>query len=152
MSDHKVDLTPAEIRKFKKAFQLFDLKGIGLIGYKDFATLIRGLGQNPTEKDLKETYARLDPENSGKIKFPAFLEDMSKRVKIHENPDELTESFKVFDKDGHGQISTAEFAHVMQTLGETLTEGEVDGMIRVADKNNDGHISYVEFMNVFAKS
>jgi len=116
----------------------------------DFATLLRGLGQNPTEKDLKDTCAKLDPENTGKIKFPGFLEDISKRVKIQENPDELTESFKVFDKDGHGQISTAEFAHVMQTLGETLSETEVDHMIKVADKNNDGHISYVEFMRTFA--
>eukprot|EP00456_Euglypha_rotunda_P001626 TRINITY_DN10307_c0_g1_i9.p1 TRINITY_DN10307_c0_g1~~TRINITY_DN10307_c0_g1_i9.p1 ORF type:complete len:152 (-),score=28.68 TRINITY_DN10307_c0_g1_i9:209-664(-) len=151
MSDKKVDLTPAEIRKFKKAFQLFDTKGKGIVSYRDYATLLRGLGQNPTEKDLKETCAALDPDKSGFVKFPGFLEDISKRIKVKENPDELTESFKVFDKDGHGQISTAEFAHVMQTLGETFTEAEVAEMIKVADKNNDGHINYSEFMRAFAR-
>ena len=39
-------------------------------------------------------------------------------------------AFNIFDKDGNGLISAPELRHVMTNLGETLTNEEVDEMIR----------------------
>ena len=48
----------------------------------------------------------------------------------------------MFDKDGNGFISAAELRHVMTNLGEKLTDEEVDEMIREADIDGDGQVSY----------
>ena len=55
-------------------------------------------------------------------------------------------SFRVFDKDGNGYISSAELRHVMTNLGEKLTDEEVDEMIREADIDGDGQVNYEEFV------
>lgn len=47
---------------------------------------------------------------------------------------------KVFDRDNNGFISAAELRHVMISIGEKLTDDEVDEMIREADQDGDGRI------------
>lgn len=54
--------------------------------------------------------------------------------------DGITEAFKVFDRDNNGFISAAELRHVMTSIGEKLTDDEVDEMIREADQDGDGRI------------
>ena len=48
----------------------------------------------------------------------------------------------MFDKNGDGYISASELRHVMTTLGEKLTDEEVDEMIREADIDGDGKVNY----------
>ena len=45
--------------------------------------------------------------------------------------EDILEAFKVFDKDGNGVISARELKHVMANLGETLSETEVEALIRL---------------------
>ena len=51
---------------------------------------------------------------------------------------EIREAFRVFDKDGNGFISAAEFRHVMTNL----TDEEVDEMIKEADIDGDDQVNY----------
>ena len=46
----------------------------------------------------------------------------------------------MFDRDNNGFISSAELRHVMTSIGEKLTDDEVDEMIREADQDGDGRI------------
>lgn len=59
-------------------------------------------------------------------------------------------AFKVFDKDGNGYITSSEFKYFMTTMGEKLSEEEVDEIIREVDKDGDEQIDYEEFVNSFA--
>ena len=61
------------------------------------------------------------------------------------DPNEILAAFKVFDKDGNGFISAEELRHVMTDLDQTITDEEVDEMIREADIDGDGQINYEEF-------
>ena len=54
----------------------------------------------------------------------------------------MKEAFRVFDKDGSGFISSDELKIVMESLGETLTDAEVEAMMKEADKDSDGQVSY----------
>ncbi|KNZ60324.1 calmodulin [Puccinia sorghi] len=145
--------TEEQISEFKEAFSLFDKDGDGTITTKELGTVMRSLGQNPTEAEL------VDADGNGTIDFPEFLTMMARKMLVinHVSPqpekdtdseEEIREAFKVFDKDGNGFISAAELRHVMTNLGEKLSDQEVEEMIREADVDGDGAINYEEFVRM----
>ncbi|KAG1725881.1 uncharacterized protein EDB91DRAFT_1086957 [Suillus paluster] len=134
--------------EFKEAFSLFDKDGDGTITTKELGTVMRSLGQNPTEAELQDMINEVDADGNGTIDFPEFLTMMARKMRDTDSEDEIKEAFKVFDKDGNGYINAAELRHVMTNLGEKLTDGEVDEMIREADVDGDGQINYDEFVKV----
>ncbi|KAM3145871.1 hypothetical protein pb186bvf_002166 [Paramecium bursaria] len=141
-------LTEEQIAEFKEAFALFDKDGDGTITTKELGTVMRSLGQNPTEAELQDMINEVDADGNGTIDFPEFLALMARKMKEQDSEEELIEAFKVFDRDGNGLISAAELRHVMTNLGEKLTDDEVDEMIREADIDGDGHINYEEFVRM----
>jgi len=72
-------------------------------------------------------------------------------MKDTDSEEEIREAFKVFDRDNNGFISAAELRHVMTSIGEKLTDDEVDEMIREADQDGDGRID-CEYRHVFQDS
>jgi len=141
-------LTEEQIAEFKEAFSLFDKDGDGTITTKELGTVMRSLGQNPTEAELQDMINEVDADGNGTIDFPEFLTMMARKMKDTDSEEEIKEAFKVFDKDGNGYISAAELRHVMTNLGEKLTDEEVDEMIREADVDGDGQINYEEFVKM----
>jgi calmodulin len=65
---------------------------------------------------------------------------MSTSVKSADFAQETRAAFEVFDKDGSGTISADELRQVMKSLGENLTDAEIDEMIAEADKDRNGSI------------
>ncbi|CAE6014735.1 unnamed protein product [Arabidopsis arenosa] len=141
-------LTDDQISEFKEAFSLFDKDGDGCITTKELGTVMRSLGQNPTEAELQDMINEVDADGNGTIDFPEFLNLMARKMKDTDSEEELKEAFRVFDKDQNGFISAAELRHVMTNLGEKLTDEEVDEMIKEADVDGDGQINYEEFVKV----
>ena len=141
-------LTEEQITEFKEAFSLFDKDGDGTITTKELGTVMRSLGQNPTEGEIQDMINEVDVDGNGTIDFPEFLSLMARKMKDTDTEEELIEAFKVFDKDGNGLISASELRHVMTNLGEKLTDEEVDEMIKEADIDGDGHINYEEFVRI----
>ena len=45
---------------------------------------------------------------------------------------------QVFDKQGNNTVSVADIKHGLSSLGERLTEEEIDGLFREADPNAEG--------------
>src|SRR5439155_10851270 len=123
-------LTEEQIAEFKEAFSLFDKDNDGTITTKELGTVMRSLGQNPTEAELQDMINEVDADGNGTIDFPEFLTMMARKMKDTDSEEEIKEAFKVFDKDGNGYISAAELRHVMTNLGEKLTEEEVDEMVK----------------------
>jgi calmodulin len=58
---------------------------------------------------------------------------------------EINFTIRVFDVDGNGLIDREELRKVMASLNESLSEEELDAMIKEADINGDGQISFDEF-------
>ena len=144
-------LSNEQISEFKEAFSLFDKSGDGSITTKELGTVMRSLGQNPTEAELQDMINEVDQDGSGTIDFPEFLTLMARKMQDSDSEEEIKEAFRVFDKDGNGFISAAELRHVMTNLGEKLTDEEVDEimmMIRKPDVDGDGQINYEEFVKM----
>ncbi|CAF1022284.1 unnamed protein product [Didymodactylos carnosus] len=58
---------------------------------------------------------------------------------------EIMDAFKAFDIDNSGFITPDEIQIVMKKLGENIKAGDVEEMMKAADKNNDGKVDYKEF-------
>lgn len=55
---------------------------------------------------------------------------------------EITDAFKMFDRNGDGVISAGELRQVMTNMGQKLSDKDVDSMIKEADMDGDGQINY----------
>ena len=60
----------------------------------------------------------------------------------------MEEAFAVFDVDKDGYITKSELRQVMNRLGESLTDEQLDAMIREADPDGDGKIDIKDFRSL----
>ena len=67
---------------------------------------------------------------------------MARKMKETDSDEELREAFRVFDKDGNGFIKASELKAVMATMNDNLTDEEVNEILRDADIDSDGQVSY----------
>ena len=100
------NLSEEKIAEFRAAFELFDKDRDGKITTKELGTVMRNLGQNPTEAELQEMINEVDLDANGTIDFKEFLGLMVRKMKDTDTEEELLEAFKVFDRDGNGLISS----------------------------------------------
>ena len=66
---------------------------------------------------------------------------------------QIAETFKRFDKDGNGVLDRKEIKCAITELDKetsnfNLTEEEIDAMIDNLDRNGDGQIDFMEFLNL----
>lgn len=141
-------LPEEQVAEFKEAFSLFDKDGDGVISTRELGTVMRSLGQNPTDSEIQDMINEIDEDGNGTIDFTEFLSLMVRKIQSNNIDDELRDAFKVFDRDGNGLISASELRHVMTNLGEKLTEEEVEEMIKEADVDGDGHVNFTEFVDL----
>ncbi|KAK3872034.1 hypothetical protein Pcinc_022861, partial [Petrolisthes cinctipes] len=144
-------LTDDLVAEFKEAFMLFDRDEDGMITTAELGVVMRSLGQRPSETELRKLVGEVETCADGTIEFNEFLQMMSKKLKDIGNEDELKEAFKVFDKKNSGYLSSTELRHVMTSMGEKMTEQEVEDMIKEAAPNADGRVNYEEFVNIIAR-
>merc|ERR1711924_211527 len=85
-----------QIAEFKEAFSLFDKDGDGTITTKELGTVMRSLGQNPTEAELQDMINEVDADGNGTIDFPEFCTLMARKMKDTDSEEELKEAFRVF--------------------------------------------------------
>lgn len=62
--------------------QLFAVCIAGTITTKELGTVMRSLGQNPTEAELQDMINEVDADGNGTIDFPEFLNLMARKMKV----------------------------------------------------------------------
>uniref|UniRef100_A0A1D5QC35 EF-hand domain-containing protein n=1 Tax=Macaca mulatta TaxID=9544 RepID=A0A1D5QC35_MACMU len=67
-------LTEEQIAEFKEAFPLFDKDGDGTITTKELGTVMRYLGQNPTEAELQDMINEADIDGDGQVNYEEFVQ------------------------------------------------------------------------------
>ncbi|KAF1796263.1 putative calmodulin [Mucor lusitanicus] len=139
------------LEETREAFMLFDKDSNGTIDTSELGAVMRSLNMNPTDTELKDMINEVDGNGNGSIEFEEFVAMLSRKRRGSEIQEEIKETFRVFDRDGNGYISESELRHIMASVGEKLTEDELNVMLREADVDGDGQINYEEFVKMLAK-
>ena len=130
--------------RYKKAFQDYQGEEDGKISLKDLGTLLRSVGMNPTESELQDMIKQVDGERKGTIEFHEFLTMVEGKKDYVESEDEVLAAFRVFDDEGTGFVSAEELREVLTSLGEKLTEEEVEELFSEGEIDADGLINYYD--------
>ena len=150
-----------DVHKAMKLFIVFERSDSGVLSFNEFKEAIREMGLDPSSDQLKRLFDRVDTDGNGKIDFEEFLKLFSQVGKKQEkggNQDELNSEetkvfklLKMFDADGDGTLSVAEWKHVLERMGMKTSTKEAKKLFRNVDSNGDGKIDLVELMNYLKK-
>merc|ERR1712236_205305 len=151
MPEKTQGFTEDQVEDFKEVFQLFDTKGDGLIQVNQVGEVLRALGTNPTEGEVKklvQSTVSVDGPDT-RVTFETFLpmlQGVSSKP-IRDTADDFVEGLKHFDKEGNGLISAVELRHLLTGLGEKMSEEEVELLIH-GKEDSQGNINYEEFVKM----
>ncbi|XP_027870594.1 calmodulin-like protein 4a [Xiphophorus couchianus] len=137
--------TPAQISEFKECFSLYDKKQKGKIESKDLITVMRCLGTSPTLGEIDRHLQVQKIGKTGEVDFSTFLIMMHRQMQQEDPKNEILEAFRMTDKQKKGQIQAAELRAKLTTLGEKLTNKEVDDLFKEANIKSNGIINYEAF-------
>merc|ERR1712205_289685 len=144
-----MEFTDEEKKEVRKNFNLFDKKRTGAIPIADMGTVLRSLGQNPTEAELQALMEEVDKDKSGTIEFDEFVDLMARTNKSKDQmEEEIKNAFLTFDADNSGYITREELVETLTTMGDPVDEETINGMIQEADVDGDGKINYEEFTKI----
>ncbi|XP_065062295.1 neo-calmodulin-like [Rhopilema esculentum] len=61
---------------------------------------------------------------------------------------DLKEAFSIFDRNGDGKISHEEIGNVLRKMGYTVSQKEVQEMLKSVDTDGNGYLEYQEFIDM----
>ncbi|XP_002138728.1 neo-calmodulin-like [Drosophila pseudoobscura] len=149
MDTGEISLSPEQIKEIREAFAVYDRDNTGAITCRELGVVMRSLGQTPTEAELYDMIEEIDADNNGTIEFVEFLQMMSKNYQVLNKDESVRAAFEVFDRDADGFISAQEMKAVILSLGEKVNDQEFDEMFREVDLDNDGQLSFDEFLYAY---
>merc|ERR1711918_276958 len=107
-----MEFTDDQKKEFRKNFNLFDKKRTGAIPIADMGTVLRSLGQNPTEAELQALMEEVDKDKSGTIEFDELVETLT-TMGDPVDEETITGVIQEADVDGDGKINYEEFTKIM---------------------------------------
>eukprot|EP01121_Diplochlamys_sp_Union-15-3_P007758 TRINITY_DN199_c0_g1_i3.p1 TRINITY_DN199_c0_g1~~TRINITY_DN199_c0_g1_i3.p1 ORF type:complete len:201 (-),score=58.60 TRINITY_DN199_c0_g1_i3:57-602(-) len=137
--------TADQVSWFKAVFDLF-AGNKNYMEKDDLKTALKQFNMRTNETMIEQMFKEADVTNSGKVQFSEFMSMMNSRMNKTDSEDQVLAAFRVFDtSDGAGQIDLPVLAHALTTLGDPLSENELNEMLQVCEK--DGIVYYKEFIN-----
>eukprot|EP00928_Gymnodinium_smaydae_P009562 TRINITY_DN13585_c0_g1_i2.p1 TRINITY_DN13585_c0_g1~~TRINITY_DN13585_c0_g1_i2.p1 ORF type:complete len:593 (+),score=139.16 TRINITY_DN13585_c0_g1_i2:83-1861(+) len=137
-------LTADHREELRQQFLLLDTENTGTIKHSKVKELLLANFKIDSE-EAEALFASLDTDNDDELAYSEFLAAvMQDRIRLHE--DVLRRTFSRFDHDQSGYITVKD---LQQVLGDTFEGEDVADLLREADADRDGAVSYDEFLRYF---
>ncbi|ELU13835.1 hypothetical protein CAPTEDRAFT_18677 [Capitella teleta] len=135
-------------KELQEAFFLFDYDKDGKITTREVGAAVRSVGLNPTEAELKDMINDVTAMG-GKVDVSNLCQIIGRRLpQPKSSPTDLRDAFEVFDRQGNGMVFVSDLKHSLTTLGERLTDEELDELVREVDQDGEGQVNFDEMIKV----
>ena len=143
------DLSSRDIERANFAFSIYDLDGSGQVDAFYLGDVLRGLNLNPTNATV-EKLGGTKKKGEKFLKVEEFLPIFSqcKKDKDQGVYEDFLECLKLYDKQENGMMLLAELTHTLLSLGERLSDPEVDQVMKdcCPEEDDEGMIPYAAFL------
>lgn len=134
-------------------FELCDSDGSGNMDWKELNRALQGLGFFITQKRARYLLREADADKDGYLNCQEFCELIEALSISERNYDhEITEVFKLFDKDNQGRLSLKNLKTLCNEVGAVFPDHELRDMITEADRKGDGTVSLEEFCCIMKRT
>jgi len=144
-----------EFEEICAMFDMFDHDKGGAIDIKELGALMKSIGKLMDDNELEQTMKRLDSSGDGSVDKVEFLlwhaAQMESKHKPMSPKEMATQLFKLFDKDGSGELSITELKEEMDKLDVGLSTEDIGDLIKELDEDGDNKISAKEFQELLEK-
>jgi len=140
-------LTSDDRAELRDQFLVIDTQHNGTITHRE---IMRVLVENfhIDSEEAEHLFNSLDTDNDDEIAYSEFLAaTIEDRIRLHE--DVLRKTFSRFDSTQSGSITVDDLRCV---LGDSFEGEDVADLIKEADADHDGSVSYDEFLSYFWKA
>ncbi|XP_058781505.1 probable calcium-binding protein CML44 [Vicia villosa] len=138
-----------------RIFEKLDTNNDGFLSLEEMNSLLQKIGNNNSQFTLHELESLVQKKSLDFNEFLFFYNSISKPNNDDDDDDELLEkdlatTFKVFDLDGDGFITSQELECVLKKLGflDETSGKDCRSMIQFYDTNLDGRLDFQEFKNM----
>ncbi len=136
---------PEEVASLRDTFCALDSDGTGILSLRQIAdALVRGSRPPIAREDADAMVTRFCADGQSVMGYSEFLAAAMPRSVLLSEP-RLREAFGRLDADGTGFITVPTLRALM---GDLYTDDELAGMIREADSDQDGRLSFQDFQGV----
>ena len=132
-----------------KIFKLYDEDKDGFVDFVYLAEMMRSAGAIFMDSDLERPMETIRNNNGADIfNQKDFVDLCTKFINNDETEDDLIEAFKFWDTDNSGRVATEDIRRALTTLGDKLSEDEINAFIKEADPDNIGAIDYEHYSKI----
>jgi Ca2+-binding EF-hand superfamily protein/ankyrin repeat protein len=133
-----------------KYFLQYDTDRSQTISFDELKLLCDHLGL-PVEDDEEEMLRKLDKDGNGTLDLHEFISWWLKRISSLPNPAKQQEAiakytFSQYDADKSGFLDRSELKNLVEALGASFTDDEIDQAVKEIDSDNSGVIESSEFI------
>jgi Ca2+-binding EF-hand superfamily protein len=134
-----------KMREIEQCFLLYDYPAKGKIPNTNLIKLMRNLGTNASDDELKELYKKVDPSGSGSFGMAEFKALMVERIQSAGTQEELKAAFELFDRDSDGVLTITDLQKCAEFLKVLIGKEDLKSMFEKADSDKDGKITFEDF-------
>ena len=146
----KINIQDERIQLMSEVFDLYDQDNEGYVFSKDALKILSSMGRKIEPEDEFEFLAIVDPKNEGRVTKENFISGVETMYTIPDNfIPEITDAFKVFDKDNDGKLSCKEFKDLLVNLTAEYKDKDIDELFKILDLDIDGYITIDQFINAW---
>mmetsp|Transcript_67420 Transcript_67420/g.188122 ORF Transcript_67420/g.188122 Transcript_67420/m.188122 type:complete len:199 (-) Transcript_67420:140-736(-) len=132
------EITVHEVTDMKKAFDMIDEDGSGLIDAEELQGAAVALGI-PMEENIAVLLG------TSKISFDEFFKRMTAKLTPADKADDIMAIFELFDNDSTGTISFDNLQNIARIIGARESASQIQDMLSTLDTDGDGELDPVDF-------